>query len=154
MKRNEKMNEKKPVLYGNVSGQCKSIYVTCQKRENQGNREGFPGGTSGKEPACQCRRFKRCGFDPWVRKIPQRRTWQPTPVFTPGESHGQRNLEGYNPQGHKELDMSEVTQHALTQGYREQDSHQGQMVQGRGWNGTTVGQLVGLGRDRSVSYLQ
>ena len=31
---------------------------------------GFPGGTSGKESACQCRRHKRCGFDPWVRKIP------------------------------------------------------------------------------------
>ena len=31
---------------------------------------GFPGGTSGKEPNCQCRRFKRCGFDPWVGKIP------------------------------------------------------------------------------------
>ena len=31
---------------------------------------GFPGGTSGKEPACQCRRHKRCRFDPWIRKIP------------------------------------------------------------------------------------
>ena len=34
-----------------------------------------------KEPACQCRRYKRCGFDPWVKKIPWRRKWQPTPVF-------------------------------------------------------------------------
>ena len=34
---------------------------------------GFPGGTSGKEPACQCRRLKRCGFDPWFKKIPWRR---------------------------------------------------------------------------------
>ena len=33
----------------------------------------FPGGSSGKEPACQCRRHKRWGFDPWVRKIPWRR---------------------------------------------------------------------------------
>ena len=32
------------------------------------------------------------GFDPWVRKIPWRRVWQPTPVFLPGESHGQRSL--------------------------------------------------------------
>ena len=40
---------------------------------------GFPGGTSGKEPACQCRRCKRHKFDPWVRKIPWRRAWQPTP---------------------------------------------------------------------------
>ena len=58
---------------------------------------GSPGGTSGKEPACQCRRHKRCGFDPWVGKIPWRRTWQPTPVFLPGESHGQRSLVGYGP---------------------------------------------------------
>ena len=47
---------------------------------------GFPGGASGKEPACQCRRHKRCGFDPWVGKIPWRRAWQPTPVFLSGES--------------------------------------------------------------------
>ena len=44
---------------------------------------GFPGGSSGKEPACQCRRHKRSGFDPWVRKVPRRRAWQPTPVFLP-----------------------------------------------------------------------
>ena len=49
---------------------------------------GFPGGTSGKEPACQCRRHKRHGFDPRVRKIPWRRAWQPTSVLLPGESHG------------------------------------------------------------------
>ena len=38
---------------------------------------GFPGGTNGKEPACQCRRHKRCRFHPWVGKIPCRRAWQP-----------------------------------------------------------------------------
>ena len=53
------------------------------------------GGASGKEPACQCRRYKRCGFNPWVGKIPWRRKWQPTPIFLPGESCGQRNLAGY-----------------------------------------------------------
>ena len=42
-------------------------------------------GTNGKEPACQCKRHKRCGFDPWVRKIPWRRAWQPIPVFLPGD---------------------------------------------------------------------
>ena len=47
---------------------------------------GFPGGTSGKEPACQFRRHKRYRFDPWVGKIPWLRAWQPTPVFLPGES--------------------------------------------------------------------
>ena len=49
---------------------------------------GFPAGTSGKEPNCQCRRHKRHRFDPWIRKIPWRRAWQPTPVFWPRESHG------------------------------------------------------------------
>ena len=56
---------------------------------------GFPGGDSGKEPACQRRRCKRCGFDPWVEKMPWRRAWQPTPAFLPGESHGQKSLAGY-----------------------------------------------------------
>ena len=55
---------------------------------------GFPGVASGKEPAYQCRRCKRHGFNPWVRKIPWRRAWQPTPVFLPGESQGQRSLPG------------------------------------------------------------
>ena len=41
-------------------------------------------------------RHKRCGFDPWFRKIPWKRKWQPTPVFLPGESHGQRSLAGYS----------------------------------------------------------
>ena len=38
---------------------------------------------------------KRCRFNPWVRKILWRSAGQPTPVFLPGESHGQRNLEGH-----------------------------------------------------------
>jgi len=54
----------------------------------------FPDDTSGKEPACQCRRCKRQGFSLWVGKIPWRRAWQPIPVFLPGESHGQRSLVG------------------------------------------------------------
>ena len=53
---------------------------------------GFPGGAGGQKPACQCRRHMRCGFDPWVKKIPWRSAWQPIPVFLPGESHGQRSL--------------------------------------------------------------
>ena len=51
---------------------------------------GFPVGASGKEPACQRSRRKRCGFNPWVGKVPWRRAWQPTPAFLPGESHGHR----------------------------------------------------------------
>ena len=45
---------------------------------------------SGKKSTCQCRRLRRCRFDPWVMKIPWRRKWQPTPVFLPGKSHEQR----------------------------------------------------------------
>ena len=66
---------------------------------------GLPGGASGKES----RRCKRCRFDPWVRKIPWRKEWQPTPVFLPGKSHGQTSLLGDSPLGHKELDVTEVT---------------------------------------------
>ena len=71
-------------------------------------REGFPGGASGKELTCQCRRHKGCGLNPSVKKIPWRRAWQPTLVFLPGESHGQRSLAGYSPLGHKESDTNEV----------------------------------------------
>ena len=50
-----------------------------------------------KKPACQCRRCKRCRFNPWVKEISWRRKWQSTPVLLPGESHGQRSLAGYSP---------------------------------------------------------
>ena len=65
---------------------------------------GFPGGLDSKESAFNVRRLR---LDPWVGKIPWRRDWQPTPVFLPRESHGQRSLVGYSPQGHKELDTTE-----------------------------------------------
>ena len=57
----------------------------------------LPRWLSGKDPARQCRRHERRGFNPWVSKIPWRRAWQPTPVFLPGESHGQKSLAGYSP---------------------------------------------------------
>ena len=60
---------------------------------------GFHDGSHGKESACNA---GRCRFHPWVRKIPRRREWQPTPVSLPGESHGQRSLVGYGPRGGKE----------------------------------------------------
>jgi len=50
-----------------------------------------------KNPPASAGRCKRCGFDPWVGKIPWSRAWQPIPVFFPGESHGPRILEGYSP---------------------------------------------------------
>ena len=66
---------------------------------------GFPGCASDKESACQCRRHKRCGFGPWLRKI-RRRKWQPTPVFLPEKFHGRRSLVDYSPWGCKEADMT------------------------------------------------
>ena len=61
---------------------------------------GFPGGTSGKESTCQCRRHKRCEFDPCVRKTHWGGKRTTTPVFLPGKSHGQRSLGGYSPWGY------------------------------------------------------
>ena len=60
------------------------------------------------------RHFLKCAeersrFNPWVRKIPWSRKWQPTPVFLPGEFHGQRSLLGYRQQGGKESDMKACT---------------------------------------------
>ena len=69
---------------------------------------GFPDGASVKEPSCQCKRHKRCGFSPWAGKIPWRRKWQLTSVFLPRESHGQRSLAGYSPKGCKEEDTTEL----------------------------------------------
>ena len=64
---------------------------------------GLPTWLSGKVSACQCRRDSRRGFNPWVRKMPWRNKWQPTPVFLPGKSHGQRSLVGYSPWGWKRV---------------------------------------------------
>ena len=49
----------------------------------------------------QCRRHRKCEFNPWVKKIPWRRKWQPCPVLVPEKSPGQRSLVGYSPIGHK-----------------------------------------------------
>ena len=79
--------------------------------------KGCPGGTSGKEPACQCRRHKRQGFDP---ESGRRRAWQPSPIFLPGESRGQRSLNGWSSWGHKETDWSDSTHtHTLWHKQRE-----------------------------------
>ena len=72
---------------------------------------GFPRWFSGKESTC---RYRRHEFDPWVRKIPWRRKWQPTPVFLTGKSHGQRSLVGYSPCSYKESDTTEqLSQHTF-----------------------------------------
>ena len=76
----------------------REIYLLLSKNgDHNGTYLSYPGGAIGKEPACQCRRWKRCEFDPRVGKIPWRRAWLPTLVFLPGESHGQRSLVGHSP---------------------------------------------------------
>ena len=78
---------------------------TIMYREVKPGKQGFrfTCWLSGKESAHQCRRHR---LDPWVRKIPWKK-WQPTPVFLPGKSHGQRSLSGYSPWGHKGSDTAE-----------------------------------------------
>ena len=65
---------------------------------------GFPGGSDSKESACNVGDLVSI---PELEKIPWRGEWLPTPVFLPGEVHGQRILAGYNPLGCKTLDMTE-----------------------------------------------
>ena len=67
------------------------LCASSQRNTRRPSLQGFPSGTSGQGPTCQCRRR---GFDPWGRKIPGGRAWPPTPVFLPGEAHGQRSLAG------------------------------------------------------------
>ncbi|CAN0506048.1 unnamed protein product [Rangifer tarandus platyrhynchus] len=59
------------------------VLLHCRRILHQLSYQESP---SGKEPACQCRKYKRSRFNPWVGKIPWRRAWQPTPVFLPGKS--------------------------------------------------------------------
>ena len=65
---------------------------------------GFPGGSDGKESACN---MGDLGLIPGSGRSPWRRPWQPTPVFLPGEFHGQRSLTSYRPWDHKESDTTE-----------------------------------------------
>ena len=67
-------------------------------------RSGLPAGSDSRESACNMGDTR---FNPWVGKSPWRRDWQLTPVFLPGEFHGQRSLAGYSPWHHKESDMTE-----------------------------------------------
>ena len=78
------------IMHGIISFLLIATYKLLSIR----SQKGFPGGASGKESACQCRRCnRRCKFDPWIRKIPWKRKWQPVAIFFPRESHGQRSLD-------------------------------------------------------------
>ena len=68
------------------------------------HERGFSDGASGEEPICQCRRCKKCGLNPWVRKITWSSKWEPTPVFLLGKSHG---LVDHQSTRVAELDMAE-----------------------------------------------
>ena len=84
---------------------------------------GFSGDSAVKRILLQFRGCRRLGFDPWVGKIPWRRVRQPTPVFLPGEPHGQRGLGGYSPWGRTESDMTgqlSMRAHAEKLGARDQ----------------------------------
>ena len=96
-----------------LSDQCKEIEENNRMGKTRGLTKkirgtkgtlGFPGGS---EVKSFCFKFGRPGFNPWVGKIPRRRKWQPTPVFLPEESHGQRSLVDPSPWGRKELDTTE-----------------------------------------------
>ena len=76
---------------------------------------GFPGGLVVKNPPAIAGGVRH-RFDPWVGKILWRRKWQPTPVFLPGESCGQRNLAGYSPWGCNESDTAEQLRTHTTYG--------------------------------------
>ena len=78
--------------------------LKCPKIHRKLAAADFPGGSDGKASAYN---VGYPGFNPWVRKIPWRRKWQPTPVFLPGKSHGWRSLVGYSPWGRKESDTTE-----------------------------------------------
>ena len=110
--------------------------TSCQGSSKPVGIPGLPRWHSGKESTCQCRRHGRLGFHPWIGKIPWRRKWQPSPVFLPEESHGQRSLEGYSPWGCKELDTTEVTEHTHTHTHGSQDPRLSDLKPGQ-----TVGRL-------------
>ena len=82
------------VTLGTLPDLSLSYFSHCQHKGNITAHaiEGLPRWHSGKEPTCQCRRHKRPGFSPRVRKIPWRREWQLTPVPLPEKFHGQRSL--------------------------------------------------------------
>ena len=118
----------------------------------------FPGGASGKEPACQCRRHKRHGFDPWIRKIPWRRAWQPTPVFLPGGSHGQRKTGGLQSMGSQRVrhDWSDLAcMHAMPLQSQKEEPSSLELMDSRSISSCCLESLFSLkdGRSRVVDWL-
>ena len=128
----------------------------CWQTVAQGKRQqrrtwGFAGSASGKESTCQCRRLRRCELDPWVRKIPWRRKWQPTPVFLPGESHGQRSLWA----AVHGVTESDTTEHTHTHTYTHREgcwNVMGPAIPSR-WFGRCLSTSLSCGIDKNVLRL-
>ena len=77
-----------------------TFFFTKKMTSNYNQRGSFPQGASLIAQSVRIRlQCRRPGFNSWIRKIPWRREWQPTPVFFPGESQGQRSLAGYTALG-------------------------------------------------------
>ena len=76
--------------------------------------KGFPAGASVKNLLASAGDLRDVGSTPGSGRVPWRRKWQPTPVFLPGESHGQKSLVGYSPRGRKESDTTKATSHTRT----------------------------------------
>ena len=96
--KNEKDSERYAMdhIYPNGStnpGDTGDPFSSRQRRFWPSTRRGFPGSSDSKEFACN---VGKAGFKPWVRKIPWKKEWLPTPIFLPGEFHGQRSLVGYD----------------------------------------------------------
>ena len=70
---------------------------------------GLPLCLNGKESACNAGDAGGLGLNPWVRKMPRRREWLPTPIFFLADDYGQMCLVGYSPWSRKESDITEAT---------------------------------------------
>ena len=93
------MQPQKQINPQNLSSGPPNVICICPLIDNWLNKYStpFPGDSVVKNPPAN-------ELDPWAGKIPWKRKWQPTPIFWPGKSHGQRSLVGYSTWGHKELD--------------------------------------------------
>ena len=83
------------------------LITETQSAWNKNRIEGRPGGASGKEPTCHCKKYKRLGFGPWTGKMPWRRAWQTTPMFLPGESHRLQSIRSQRV-AHNSSDLASI----------------------------------------------
>ena len=99
-----------------LAGMWTSLFLNHLYVRDSRQGKCFPGGTMVKNSPANARRARETGLIPGLGRFPWRRKWPPTPVFLPGESHGQGSLVGFSPWGRKETDTTEHTQHMLLRG--------------------------------------